>query len=118
MPKMFNRLSAAEVERLALIAEECAEVIHVVAKVLRHGYESHHPRGTLSNRQLLEREIGDVRFAEMLMARCGDVDSERILVEMVGKGDSVDEYLHHQLPKRLAEVRKLAAAALAAERRR
>lgn len=34
----FNGLSPAEVERLALLAEECGEVIQTVGKILRHGY--------------------------------------------------------------------------------
>jgi hypothetical protein len=41
----FNGLTPAEAERLALLAEECGEVIQAIGKVLRHGYESRHPYG-------------------------------------------------------------------------
>ena len=34
----FNELSPAEVERLAILAEEMGEAIQVIGKVLRHGY--------------------------------------------------------------------------------
>lgn len=57
----FNRLTPAEAERLAMLAEECAEVIGIVGKILRHGYDSHHPDSpALSNRDLLAGEIADV----------------------------------------------------------
>ena len=38
-----NGLGAAELERLAFLAEECAEAIQVVAKIVRHGWESRDP---------------------------------------------------------------------------
>jgi hypothetical protein len=37
----FNQLTDAEAERLALLAEECGEVVQVIGKILRHGYESY-----------------------------------------------------------------------------
>ena len=39
----FHGLSPAEAERLYVLAEECAEVVVVVNKILRHGYESYNP---------------------------------------------------------------------------
>lgn len=57
----FNRLTPAEAERLAMLAEECAEVIQVVGKILRHGYERHHPNDpTTTNRDLLTDELSDL----------------------------------------------------------
>lgn len=56
----FNGLSEAEQERLVIVAEECAEVIHVTTKILRHGYESCHPKKpSETNRVALIREIAD-----------------------------------------------------------
>lgn len=52
----FNQLTPAEAERLALLAEECGEVIQAIGKILRHGYESRHPDGGPTNREALERE--------------------------------------------------------------
>ncbi len=43
MQDHFNRLTPAEAERLAMLAEEAAEVIQIVGKILRHGYASYHP---------------------------------------------------------------------------
>lgn len=33
----FNNLTPGEAERLAMLAEECGEVIQAVGKILRHG---------------------------------------------------------------------------------
>lgn len=64
----FNELTPAEAERLAMLSEECAEVIQAVSKILRHGYESVNPlepeKGT--NREQLGRELIDV-FAVLLL---------------------------------------------------
>jgi hypothetical protein len=60
----FNGLSPAEAERLALLLEELGEAQQVIGKILRHGYESHHPENPDdSNRALLEGELGDVMAA-------------------------------------------------------
>jgi len=93
-------LSLAEVERLALLAEECGEVIQAVGKILRHGYESRHPDGGPTNRELLERECGDVLAALDLLAAgqyAGkDIDSGRIQAARQVKHSKIGRYLHHQ----------------------
>lgn len=63
----FNGLSPAQAERLAMLAEECGEVIQAVGKILRHGYDSYHPdqQGVaphlrFTNRQALGKELCDL----------------------------------------------------------
>ena len=96
--KPFNRLTPAEAERLALLAEECAEVIQVVGKVLRHGYESRHPGDPAgpTNRGLLAKECGDVLYAMGLMINCRDLMDTDLQFERAKKAKSVTAYLHHQ----------------------
>jgi hypothetical protein len=61
-------LSDAERERLAMLAEECGEVIQIVGKILRHGYESYHPDDpSTTNRDMLHREVTDVRGVLQMM---------------------------------------------------
>jgi hypothetical protein len=61
MTTHFNMLTPEEAERLAMLAEEAAEVIQVVGKILRHGYNSHHPDDKHnSNRDLLAKELSDL----------------------------------------------------------
>jgi NTP pyrophosphatase (non-canonical NTP hydrolase) len=70
-------LSPGEVERLAILAEECGEVSQAIGKVLRFGWESTSPYGGRPgrpNRGALEREIGNVRAIVNLMIDAGDLD--------------------------------------------
>ena len=93
----FNGLSPAEAERLALLLEEMGEVQQIVGKVLRHGYERHnpvHPGDT--NRQMLEKELGDVMHAIRRMAVAEDIYLDTIESHAEEKALSVKQYLHHQ----------------------
>lgn len=90
-----NGLTKAQAERLAVLAEEAAEVGQMVGKILRHGYESHHPMGGPTNRRLLEKELGDLQFAVQLCIDGGDVDGEAVSAAEVDKGFRIVPYLHH-----------------------
>lgn len=96
LEKPFNELSPAEAERLAVLSEECGEVIQNIGKILRHGYESCHPSGTLSNRELLENELGDVMHIVERMVRSGDLSRPSIEAYKSAKADRIGRYLHHQ----------------------
>ena len=70
MSDHFNGLTPAEAERLAMLAEECGEVIQMVGKILRHGYDSYHPSDpTTTNRHLLIAELRDVNAVLKAMGR-------------------------------------------------
>jgi hypothetical protein len=62
MDENYNKLTPAETERLSMLAEEAAEIIQIVGKILRHGYDSYHPDDPemTSNRRLLCGEIEDL----------------------------------------------------------
>ena len=94
----FNKLSPAEAERLALLAEECAEVVQVVSKILRHGYEKYNPchHFRRANRLLLEDELGDVMYAIRIMCNNKDIDAAHLDRAADVKAKSVAKYLHHQ----------------------
>jgi NTP pyrophosphatase (non-canonical NTP hydrolase) len=96
-------LSAAEEERLSLLMEECAEVIHICAKIKRHGFASAHPAerdSLISNRQNLQKEIGHVLAAMDLMIANEDISSRYIVEGRVYKRGSVRQWLHfkHRFP--------------------
>jgi hypothetical protein len=90
----FNGLSPAEAERLAMLAEEAGEIVQVVGKILRHGYESWHPSDpSTTNRMLLSKEVADLCGVVTMME--GDFDPT--------VGDAVEDviakklrYSHHQ----------------------
>jgi NTP pyrophosphatase (non-canonical NTP hydrolase) len=103
----FNGLTAAEAERLAILAEECAEVIQAVGKILRHGYYSFNPDLLTqdmddgdelppTNKSDLEMEIGDVLFAVELLKQAGDISMNKVEARAEVKAEKIKEYLHHQ----------------------
>lgn len=93
----FNNLTPAEDERLALLAEECAEVIQAVAKIQRHGYNSVNPlvSGGRNNRGHLEKEMGDVRAAMIILCEAGDTDKAAVHSLADKKLREVGRWLHH-----------------------
>ncbi len=94
----FNELTNEEAERLALLLEECGEVIQICGKILRHGYESFNPfdESRTTNRALLEKELGDVRAAIDIMVGSCDLSHENIEEGCRRKLIAVKKYLHHQ----------------------
>lgn len=93
----FNKLTSAETERLALLLEELGEAQQAIGKILRHGYESKNPDDifALTNRQALEREIGDVIASVQLMEQAGDLSSIAISERIGVKLEKVKAYFHH-----------------------
>lgn len=96
----FNELRVGEAERLAVLIEECAEVQQIACKVLRHGYDSFHPddKDEISNRTLLETELGDLCAAIYLMRRETDLDWEHVKFKDKAKRQTIFKYLHHTRP--------------------
>lgn len=97
MEKHFNRLTPAEAERIALLMEEASEVVHICAKVLRHGFESFspHDESRTSNRALLEKELGDLNAARRIMEVNGDIKHVNVILGESRKLDRVGQFLHH-----------------------
>jgi len=75
MAEHFNKLTPAEAERLAMLAEEAGEIVQMVGKILRHGYESYHPNDCdkTTNRILLMSEIKDLIGVVGGMAQANDL---------------------------------------------
>lgn len=98
----FNKLTPAQAERLAMLAEECGEVIQIVGKILRHGYDSHHPdqqgkppEQRFTNRQALGQELCDLRtVADAIIGR--DDVSDHGLAQMNLTWERKLRFAHHQ----------------------
>lgn len=99
----FNELTPAEHERLALLLEEMGEAQQAIGKILRHGYSSEHPDGGPNNREILEKEMGDVLSALDMMLKAQDLDSRIVNQHKRKKCKTVIEYLHHQKPEEIGE---------------
>lgn len=93
----FNKLTEAEAELLAILAEECGEVVQAVCKILRHGIESHDPtdlsKGT--NRDMLAKECGQLRAAIRMLEEKMIV-SPRVVEAHDAARFRSKPYTHHQ----------------------
>lgn len=92
-----ERLTPAQVERLAILAEECGEVVQMVGKSLRHGLDSYHPEDPerTPNSTLLRRELVDVIAAKTMLEVAGDVklQSAREIADALRRKQ---RYTHHR----------------------
>lgn len=97
----FNQLTEEESEALAILSEECAEVIQIICKIQRHGLDSFNPndKSKTQNWQLLAEEIGHVDYAKKRLFKILPVDlaclseNEALVKEM-----KIGRYLHHGQP--------------------
>lgn len=94
----FNKLTPAEIERLAKLAEECGEIVQMVGKILVHGWDAFHPRDPQqkSNREELAKEIGGLSAVVSIMKDAGDVSRRTIISAMDDKMEHIWKYLHEQ----------------------
>ncbi len=100
---MTNDLTTAELERLAHLAEEAAEVIQAVTKIIRHGWLSTHPSCSgFDNRMQLVKELGDFRGALELNLLAGAFSSYEYREAALNKLARVQEFLHCKENIRLA----------------
>ena len=88
-----------EIERLAMLAEEAGEIVQIVGKILRHGYDSYNPHSThmVSNKELLISELQDIQGIIYGMMEQGDFDSsdlEKISPKATWKKKL--KWTHHQ----------------------
>lgn len=98
MAEHFNNLTPAELERLAILVEECGETIQVIGKILRHGYEAYNPliENAPTNREDLHKELGDVEAIKRRMFEADDLQQETIASLAAKKYKSMARWLHHQ----------------------
>lgn len=68
-------MTEAEKERLAMLAEEAGEIVQIVGKILRHGYENYHPNDAekITNREHLFQELRDLDGVIYGMQQSGDL---------------------------------------------
>jgi NTP pyrophosphatase (non-canonical NTP hydrolase) len=65
-------------EALALLQEECAEVIVEVSKCNRFGLDSVHYKTNLTHSTMLETEVGDVLCLVDFLIEKGLLDTDRL----------------------------------------
>jgi NTP pyrophosphatase (non-canonical NTP hydrolase) len=112
MEPHFNKLTPAQAERLAVLIEECGEVIQAAGKILRHGYDSRSPLTTGTNNRIdLERECGQVRYAIFALCDAHDLNERRLFDAEICKVTAIKPYLHHQGPNAQGQRSAVGASA-------
>ena len=91
----FNRLKPEEAEALAILSEECGELIQAIGKIMRHGLGSKHPDSNIQNQDALVREIGDVLAAIRICRAQRLIEWDAIIAARDQKLNRVRQYLHH-----------------------
>ena len=96
--KRFNQLSNAEDERLSILVEELGEAIQIIGKIKRFGYKSFHPhdKDEITNRSLLEEELGHIQSIVGLMVENKDLRPDSIDYHGRTKSHNRGKYLKHQ----------------------
>jgi NTP pyrophosphatase (non-canonical NTP hydrolase) len=91
-------MTDAAVERYACLAEEAGEIVQVIGKILRHGPSSASPfdPDQVTNKELLEREVGDLLHWVGVLAAHGDVDTRKVETHQRAKPDKCRPYLHFE----------------------
>lgn len=92
----LSEMDEAQIEGLAILAEEAGEVVQVIGKILRHGLYSTNPDTGIQNIEYLEKELADLLLASKLVVK---FDLDPILVEENKKNklQKLKRYVHHNL---------------------
>lgn len=93
----FNGLDPQVAELLAILAEECGEVVQRVGKILRHGLRNVSPYSGVANKTSLEDELTDILAVTDLLSRLDVIDWQRINDSLAGKFERLARpgMLHH-----------------------
>jgi hypothetical protein len=92
-----EKLTLAQNERLVILSEECAEVIQIINKIQRHGYDNYHPDNPMQDNQfLLEKELGHGTYAINTLIDNNDVRGYKIAFQAKKKSQTIQQWLRYQ----------------------
>jgi len=92
-----EKLTLAQNERLVILSEECAEVIQIINKIQRHGYDNYNPDNPMQDNQfLLEKELGHVTHAIKTLIDNNDVRGDKIALQAKKKSQTIEQWLRYQ----------------------
>jgi hypothetical protein len=92
-------VTEAEKERLAMLAEEAGEIVQIIGKILRHGYDSHHPDDPerITNKEHLVRELRDLDGVVYGMCLKDDLKVENFsMAHSIAAWNRKLKWSHHQ----------------------
>jgi NTP pyrophosphatase (non-canonical NTP hydrolase) len=85
-------MNSKEKEILDITQEECAEVIVAVSKISRFGIDNYKPGKSLTNRQHLAEELGDLLAMITLCHDFGIVNFEEVMIAKDAKLDKLRQW--------------------------
>ncbi len=91
-------ISHGELERLAVLSEEAAEVSQVINKIIRFGWDSYKPSDPdkKTNREHLATELGDLQYWINYLLDKEDIDQDIFEKAIADKRIKSKQYLRHQ----------------------
>ncbi len=98
-------LHADEIERLSLIVEEAGEVLQILGKVFRFGWDSHDPNDASkkTNRSHLATELGDLMHHIDYLRKFKDIANDEFELAKLKKAEKLPIYLRYQ--KNASEIK-------------
>lgn len=94
----FVKVTDAQCERLAILAEELGESCQIIGKIIRHGFDNFSPKDQTreTNRQKLQKELGDVINIIVMMSEAGDISQDAIELHALEKRQRITKWLRFQ----------------------
>lgn len=95
---MRNKVTPPEIERLAILAEECGEVTQMVGKILRFGWYGTKTKAKDygPNSARLEEEVGNLINIVNMMVDAGDISRNSIHRHTKSKRRTIGKHLKLQ----------------------
>lgn len=79
-------------EAIDILQEECAEVIQIASKIKRFGADSVSPYTNETNKEIIQREIGDLTAMIVLVSGMLTLDEDKIFDSAVAKMQKLKEF--------------------------
>jgi hypothetical protein len=93
---MLEATNAQIMEVFDLIQEECSEIIQIISKIRRFGFQSYHPDDPekRSNHQLLNDEVGDFETLKNYLVEANILDPIHLAQRIKFKKEKLRKYSH------------------------
>ena len=79
-------------EAVDILQEECAEVIQIASKIKRFGIDSVSPYTGETNKEILQRELGDLTAMMVILSEMLDLDEDKIFEGVLSKMKKLKEF--------------------------
>lgn len=90
-PSATSTMNKSTLETLQILQEECAEVIQIISKIQRFGFDSCHPREpNVTNLDNLRMETGDIMALVSILIEKGIFTNEGLVAAAKNKMEKLE----------------------------